>query len=68
MLSVNSFIALVTFSFCISRVNLLEILATVDGVFDGLKSFWIISPLCSKSRISLDVHKSVRCSNAFNVL
>ena len=65
MLSANSFIALVTFPLCISRVNFLEISVTVDGVFDGLKSFWILSPSCSKFRISSNVHKSVRWSNVF---
>ena len=56
---------MVTFPLCISWVYFLEISATVDGVFDGLKSFWIVSPLCSKCRISPDVHKSIRHSNAF---
>ena len=65
MLSVNSFIAFVTFPLCIYGVNFLEISANVDGVFYGLKSFWIISPPCSKSKISPDVHKSIRRSNAF---
>ena len=49
----------------ISRVNFLEISVTVDSVFDGLKSFRVVSPLCSKSRISFDVHKSMRHSSAF---
>ena len=44
MLSVNSFNALVTFPLVISRVNLLEISATVDGVFDDPKSFGIVFP------------------------
>ena len=68
LLSVNSFITLVTFPLYISRVNFLEILESfVDGVFNGHKSFWIVSPSRSNSRISPDVHiynKSIRCSNA----
>ena len=62
MLSVSSFIALVTFPLWISRVNFLEILAAVDGVFDG---FWIFSPSCSKSKISPDNHKTICRANAF---
>lgn len=65
MLSVNSFIALVTFPLRISRVNFLEILGTVDGVFDSRKYFWTVSPSCSKSSISSDVYESIRRSNAF---
>ena len=64
MLSVNSFIALVTFPLRISRVNFLEISATVDGVLNGLKSFWIVSPSCIKSRIPPNV-RSIRRSSAF---
>ena len=65
MLPVNSFIAMVTFSLCISREHFLEILATADSVFDGPKFFWIVSPSCSKSRIYPDAHKPLRRSNAF---
>ena len=43
MLPVNSFIALVAFPLCISQVNFLEILVTLDGVFGGLKSFKTVS-------------------------
>ena len=46
-------------------LEFLEIVATIDGVFDGLKSFWIVTPSCSKSRISPDVHNSIGHSNTF---
>ena len=65
MLSVSSLIVLVIFLLLISRVNFLEISATVDGVFDGLKSFWVFSSSFSKSMISADAHKSIRRSNGF---
>ena len=64
MLSVNSFIALVTFPLYISRVNFLGSSVTADGVFAGLEYFWIVSPSCSNYSISPDFHKSIRGSNA----
>ena len=65
ILHVKSFRALLKFALLISWVNFLEILVIADDVFGVFKSFSILSPSNSDSSISLYVHWSMHCSNAF---
>ena len=65
MLSAKSFMVLMILPFLISRVNFSDISAMVDGVFDTLKSFWMVSASFNNSMISPAYHSSIRFFNEF---
>ena len=65
ILPVRIFMALLTFSFCISCEKLLDISAMFVDVFLDLKLFWIVSASFNNSSKSPDIHDSRRLSKAF---